>query len=321
MRILKWILIALTGLIAAALILGYTPDTDAVAMRAKYGGGASQFITLSPGLTIHVRDQGVRSGRTLVLIHGSNASLHTWQPWVDRLQNDYRIISLDLPGHGLTGANPSGHYDSASYVDVVDHVLQRLGVTHAVIAGNSMGGGVSWNYALRHPEKVDGLVLIDAAGAPSATSRHMPIGFRLARIPVLRNLAGIITPRSLFAASLKTSVYNPAFATPAMVDRYWELNRYPGNRAATMARFAQMPQNRPASAQRLAAIKVPVLILWGQEDNLIPVAAAHWFHTALPTSRLIIYPKVGHIPMEEISDQSAADLKRWLADLSRSAVP
>lgn len=319
MRIVKWALIIVAALAVLGVTIGYTPDTDASAMRAKYSGGASRFLTLSPGLTVHVRDQGLRTGRALVLIHGSNASLHTWEPWVERLQGQYRLITLDLPGHGLTGANPNGRYDTASYVDVVDQVMQRLGVPHAVVIGNSMGGAVSWNYALSHPEKVDALVLVDAAGAPSAKSRNMPIGFRIARMPVLRNLAEIITPRSMFEASLKTSVYDPAFATPQMVDRYWELNRYPGNRAATMARFAQMSQNRAATPARLAAIKVPVLIMWGQEDNLIPVAAARWFHKALPTSRLIVYPKVGHIPMEEIPDQSVGDVTRWLASLP--AVP
>ena len=199
--------------------------------------------------------------------------------------------------------------------------MQQLGVPHAILAGNSMGGGVSWNYALSHPEKVDALVLVDAAGAPSAKPRNMPIGFRIARMPGVSALAEVITPRSMFEASLKTSVYDPGFATPQMVDRYWELNRYPGNRAATLARFAQMGQNRAATPARLAAIKVPVLIMWGQEDNLIPVAAAQWFHKALPTSQLIIYPKVGHIPMEEIPDQSAEDVKRWLADLPLAATP
>ncbi len=149
----------------------------------------------------------------------------------------------------------------------------------------------------------------------------MPIGFRIAHMPGVRALAEVITPRSMFEASLKTSVYDPGFATPQRVDRYWELNRYPGNRAATLARFAQMGQNRAATPARLAAIKVPVLVMWGQEDNLIPVAAAHWFHKALPTSQLIIYPKVGHIPMEEIPDQSAEDVKRWLADLPLAATP
>ena len=321
MRILKWALIILAALVSGAVALGYTPDTDATAMRAKYGSAASRFLTLSPGLTVHVRDQGVRNGRALVLIHGSNASLHTWEPWVTRLQSEYRIITLDLPGHGLTGANPNGRYDMESYVDVVDQVMQQLGVPHAILAGNSMGGGVSWNYALSHPEKVDALVLVDAAGAPSAKPRNMPIGFRIARMPGVSALAEVITPRSMFEASLKTSVYDPGFATPQMVDRYWELNRYPGNRAATLARFAQMAQARAATPARLAAIKVPVLIMWGQEDNLIPVAAAQWFHKALPTSQLIIYPKVGHIPMEEIPDQSAEDVKRWLADLPLAATP
>jgi pimeloyl-ACP methyl ester carboxylesterase len=312
MRILKWLFGGLAMLLAAALIIGYTPDTDPAAMRAKYGSGSAQFITLAPGLTVHVRDQGVRDGQALVLIHGSNASLHTWEPWVARLQDRYRIVTLDLPGHGLTGKDPRGIYDSRAYAEIVDQVMQRLGVAHAVVGGNSMGGGVAWHYALAHPEKLDGLVLIDAAGAPSQKPRKMPIGFRLARMPIISELARVITPRRMFEASLKTSVYNPSFATPQMVDRYWELNRYPGNREATMARFAQAANNKPASAVQLAAVKAPVLILWGEEDNLIPVASARWFHQALPGSRLIIYPKVGHIPMEEVADQSAADLKTWL---------
>lgn len=316
MRILKWLLAGIGLILIGGLLLGYTPDTDPAAMRAKYGGGASRFLTLEPGLTVHIRDQGPRNADAIVLIHGSNASLHTWEPWVTQLQQDHRIVTLDLPGHGLTGARPDARYDYQAYVALVDRVLQSLGVTQAVIGGNSMGGGVAWNYALAHPEKLKGLVLIDAAGAPSQKARHMPIGFRLARTPGINQLAKIITPRGMFEASLKTSVYDSAFATPAMVDRYWELNRYPGNRAATMARFAQAATNQPASAAQLAAIKVPVLILWGEEDNLIPVASARWFHKALPGSRLIIYPKVGHIPMEEIAEKSAADLKTWLRDIA-----
>lgn len=315
MRIVKWLLGGLALLIAAGLGLGYTPDTDPATMRAKYGISPSQFMALAPGLTVHVRDQGPRDAKTLVLIHGSNASLHTWEPWVARLQNDYRIISLDLPGHGLTGPNPSGAYTYQAYVGIVDQVMQRLGVTRAFIAGNSMGGGVAWHYALRHPDKLAGLVLVDAAGAPSQQARNMPIGFRLARTPIVKDAAQIITPRAMFEASLKTSVFDPGFVTPQMVDRYWELNRYPGNREATMARFAQAANNAPASAERLAAIKAPVLILWGEEDNLIPVASGRWFHRALPGSRLIIYPKIGHIPMEEVADRSAADLKNWIEAL------
>lgn len=312
MRILKRVAIILALLLLAGLAMGYTPDTDPIAMRAKYASGASQFITLRPGLTVHVRDQGPRNGPALVLLHGSNAALQSWEPWVARLQDRYRIISLDLPGHGLTGPSPLGRYDANAYAEIVDDVMQKLGVSHAIVGGNSMGGGVAWTYALTHPSKVDGLVLIDAAGAPNQASRQMPIGFRLARMPIARDLARVITPRRLFAASLKTSVYDPAFVTDPMVDRYWELNRYPGNRRATMQRFAQAATTHPADAAQLARLKMPVLILWGTEDNLIPVAAAQWFHKALPGSTLFLYPRTGHLPMEERPDRSAADLRRWL---------
>ncbi len=314
-RFFKWFGFILAVLLVGGFALGYTPDTDAAAMRAKYGGGASQFIDLGNGITAHVRDQGKRDGRALVLIHGSNASLHTWEPWVKRLGGTYRIISLDLPGHGLTGANPKGDYDYPAFVDVVDRVMGKLGVTHAVIAGNSMGGGVTWMYALAHPEKVDGLVLVDAAGAPEWQAKKIPIGFRLARMPIINNLMLYITPRSVFDSSLHGSVSVQSIVTPEAVDRYWELNRYPGNRAGTLARFALAHNNHPATKAQLAKIAAPTLILWGQEDSLIPVASAKWFAEAIPGANAIIYPHVGHLPMEETPDRSAADVNAWLSQL------
>ena len=316
-RFFKWLGIIIMVLLIGGFAIGYTPDTDPAAMKAKYGSPASQFITLSPGLAVHVRDEGKRDGPALVLIHGSNSSLQTWEPWVKRLGTNYRIISLDLPGHGLTGSYPTGVYDYPAFVNVVDGVMNKLGVAHAVVGGNSMGGGVTWMFALAHPEKTDGLILVDAAGVPDWQARKAPIGFRIARMPVLKDIAKIITPRSMFASSLKTSVYDPAFATDTMVDRYWELNRYPGNRDASLRRFALPHNNHPATKEKLAAIKAPVLILWGEEDNLIPVRSGKWFAEALPQARLIIYPKVGHIPMEEVADQSAADVAAFMAGITK----
>ncbi len=316
-RILKWLLIVIGVIVVGGLAIGYTPDTDAGAMKAKYASAASQFLDLGNGITAHVRDEGRRDGPAVVLIHGSNASLHTWEPWVARLGKDWRIITLDLPGHGLTGGYPGNVYDYPVFVDVVDRVMQKLGVPHAVIGGNSMGGGVSWMFALAHPEKTDGVMLIDAAGAPAWESRKTPIGFKIARIPVARDLARVITPRSMFESSLKTSVYDADLATPAVVDRYWELNRYPGNRAASIERFARAHNHKPASKQALAAIKAPVLIMWGEEDNLIPVSSARWFAEALPKAKLVIYPRVGHIPMEELPDQSAADARAFLESVAQ----
>jgi pimeloyl-ACP methyl ester carboxylesterase len=314
MRTVKWVLIGLLLVIIGIGVWGYAPDTDPAAMRAKYATATSRFITLQPGLTIHVRDEGKRDGVPLVLIHGSNASLHTWEPWVARLGKERRIVSLDLPGHGLTGRHPGGVYDYPVFVDVVAGVMDRLGIQRAVIAGNSMGGGTAWMFALAHPDRTAALVLVDAAGAPEWQSRKAPIGFRLARMRGVRSLMKWIAPRSMFESSLETTLFDPAQVTPSMVDRYWDLNRYPGNREATMRRFALGHNNHPATSAQLAAIKAPTLILWGQEDNLIPVASARWFQQAMPGSRLISYPRVGHVPMEEVADQSAADVAAFLTE-------
>lgn len=311
-RIFKWLFGILAILLIGGFAIGYTPDTDPAEMKAKYANANSQFITLQPGLTVHVRDEGRRDGLVLLLIHGSNASLHTWEPWVQRLGGTYRIVSLDLPGHGLTGTHPSGDYDYPIFVDVVDKVMVKLGINRAIIGGNSMGGGVTWMYALAHPEKVQAMILVDAGGAPRWEARKVPIGFKIARTPVLRDVMKVITPRSVIESSLQTTVSVKSVLTDAAVDRYWELLRYPGNREATLKRFSYTHNNHPATREKLAALKIPTLILWGEEDNLIPLRSANWFAEAIPGSKLIVYPKVGHIPMEEVPDQSAADVVAFL---------
>ncbi len=311
-RTLKWIggllLVALIGLFA----WGYAPDTDPAAMKAKYASPASQFVDVGGGLTMHVRDEGKRDGPVLVLLHGSNASLHTWEPWVARLKDKHRIISLDQIGHGLTGSNPTGQYDSAAFVGTLNALMDELGIQRFALAGNSMGGYVAWEYALAHGDKLTHLVLVDAAGAPEDPNKKLPIGFRIARTPGINQLALVITPRSLFERSMQQSVSNQAIVTPAAIDRYWELNRYPGNREATGLRFAGYAK-RDRNTGRLGEIRVPTLILWGAEDKLIPVSSVDWFMARIPGAVRIVYPGIGHIPMEEAPDRTAADLDAFLS--------
>ena len=135
-------------------------------------------------------------------------------------------------------------------------------------------------------------------------------------MPILRDVAKIITPRSMVESSLQTSVSVKAVVTEAAVDRYWELLRYPSNREATIKRFSYTHNNHPATKEKLSALKIPTLIMWGEEDNLIPVRSAKWFADVIPESRLIIYPRVGHVPMEEVADQSAADVAAFLKGLA-----
>ena len=316
-RFFKWLAVFVVVALVGALAVFWESDRDAAAMKAKYGSPASQFVDIGDGLIVHARDEGKRDGRVIVLIHGSNASLHTWEPWVARLGGSYRIISMDMQGHGLTGPHPKRDYHYSAFVDVVDKVTSKLGVAKFTIGGNSMGGGIAWHYAVAHPDRVEGLILVDAAGAPQWQAKKVPIGFRVARMPVIKELARVITPRSLFESSLKASVSNQAIVTPQAVDRYWDLNLYPGNRQATMDRFALVHNVEPADKASLSAIKVPTLIMWGDEDTLIPVANAKWFADAIPGSKTVIYPRIGHIPMEETADQSAADAGSFMAALPK----
>lgn len=307
-------LVVVVALLAGLWAAFKVDDIPVADLRAKYGSPASRYVTLAPGTEIHVRDEGPRDGFPIVLLHGSNASLHTWEPWVERLKSRYRVISFDFPAHGLSGPVPSRDYSAEAYVAITQRVVDHLGLTRFAIAGNSMGGGIAWRYAASNPTKVAALVLVDASGEPEPPGSDLPLGFRLARLPVLRDIAATVTPRSLIDSSLHQSVSVQSIVTPAMVDRYWELLRYPGNREATLDRFAG-PRS-PARIEALKTITAPTLILWGREDRLIPVTSAEWFSKQLPNARVSILDNIGHIPMEEAPDRALAPVLRLLEQVA-----
>ncbi len=316
---LKWfgrIAALVVLLIAAGIALGYRADTNADAMIKKYASRESERVELEPGLFVHVRDEGKADGPAMILIHGSNSSLHTWEGWVKALGDRYRIITLDLPGHGLTGADPQGDVSNAHYVRLIGALMDQRKLDRAIIGGNSMGGAVAWQFAIAQPQRVQALLLLNAGGAAIKRDQAPPLAFRLMAQPGVRDLARVITPRFIIENGVKGSYANPAKVTPKLVDRYWELLRFPGNREATVARFAAYGRAKPTDPAALAAIKAPTLIMWGKEDQVLPVAGADWFAQAIPGSHKMIYDKVGHLPMEEIPEKSAADAAAWLATVS-----
>ena len=309
---MRWIgraLLVLALLLGGAIVLAWTPDRDPAALEKRYARSPRDFLALPNRQRVHVRDEGPRGAPVIVLLHGSNSSLHTWDPWTQRLKRRFRIIRYDQPGHGLTGPHPRRAYDAAAFVDTLDQVTRALGIDRFVLAGNSMGGWVAWNYALAHPERLRGLALLDASGAPANGPTRLPIGFRLARSP-LAPYIGKLTPRPLVARSVEQSMFVKHVVTPAMIDRYHDLLLYPGNRTATLDR-ATAPRP-PATPAQMASIRVPTLLLWGAEDTLVPPAGARWFATHIPGSRLAVLPNVGHIPMEEAPDDSVRVLLDWM---------
>ena len=163
-RLGKWVL-GLAIVLVGAFLLLRTPDTDPAAMKAKYGGAPSQFVDLGGGLTVHLRDEGPRDGPVLMLLHGSNADLHTWDAWTKALSNQFRVIRFDQIGHGLTGPNPAGTHSLDAMVATTERVRAKLGIERMALAGNSMGGAIAAKYAMIHPDHLSALVLVDAGGA------------------------------------------------------------------------------------------------------------------------------------------------------------
>ena len=319
-KIFKWLGSLLLLAVAALFLWGYAADIPLPELKAKYANAESEFVDLGDGLTVHLRDEGAVDAPAIILLHGSNASLHTWDEWVNRMKGEYRIIRFDQPGHGLTGPHPKGDYSVAAFANVIDRVAANRGLAKFTLGGNSMGGGIAYEYAKTYPDKLAGLILVDAGGAPYAKPTALPIGFRIMQWPVVNQLATVITPRSIIDKSLRSSVSKAGYIDDAEVDLYWELLRRPGNREATVKRFGERSV-RPQEASEPAPLATRALILWGEQDRLIPVSNAAWFAKRFPDSRTHIYRGIGHIPMQEIPDESARDVMAWMEEQQAPATP
>jgi pimeloyl-ACP methyl ester carboxylesterase len=310
MRGLLTALAVVVALVVAGWLSLQRGDIPYASLEARYANPASRFMDLPGGLRVHYRDEGRRDGPVLVLVHGYAASLQAWESWVRILSPDYRVITLDLPGHGLTRVPPGVVTGRDTYGAVVDEVTRRLKVEHFTLAGNSMGGGVAWRYAIDHPERLDGLVLVDAAGWP-ATGRNGVMIFNILRHPLGRALLRNIDTKPLLRQGLNAAYLDRALVTPALVDRYSDLARAPGHREILLD--LQTGTHDPATPELMSRIRIPTLVMAGQEDRVIPASNAARFAAAIPSATLILYPKVGHVPMEQIPERSAHDLKVWLA--------
>lgn len=311
MRIFLGIALLFLVLILAAWLKLRGPDIPFEALETKYAGTHSQFVDLPGGYHVHYRDEGDSALPLLVLLHGFGDSSTSWEGWVRELKSQFHIISVDFPGHGLTRAAQSSQLSAEALSDFVDTFATALELPTFAVAGNSMGGGAAWQLAVRHPQRVHALILLDAAGFPNdKPPGEVPLAFKILRYPIGRALLSKIDNRPLIEEGLKTDVYDKSLITPFLVDRWAEFQRAPGHRPILMR--INLDWATTPTATLLSAIKVPTLILWGENDPLIEPNAAKKFAAAIRASELIMYPHVGHLPQLEIPQRSAADAAAFL---------
>ncbi|MBK6696764.1 MAG: alpha/beta hydrolase [Myxococcales bacterium] len=305
--------VALTLLVTAFTLAYWEPDRSVVQLTARWAAPPSTFIDVA-GLPVHLRDQGPTGGaidaEPIVLLHGTSASLHTWDGWAPSLARTRRVIRMDLPGFGLTGPTPTHDYSLDGYTRFVIAVLDALSVRRCVLAGNSLGGAVAISVARQAPARVSKLVLVDSGGyAPRATS--MPIGFRIAQTPGLNKLMLFTLPRSVVASSLRDVYGDPSRVTPELIDRYFELTLRAGNRAAVTERLRT--RDFGALEAEIPKLTQPTLILWGGRDRLILPENAARFQREIRGSELVVFDDLGHVPHEESPERSVAPVAAFVS--------
>ncbi len=262
-NIIKYLFLTILTIIIGFCALNYYSDLSLDEMKAKYTNSESEFLELD-GMQVHYRDEGNPADSIpLVLIHGTGSNLHTWDVWTDQMKAQHRIIRLDLPAYGLTGPNKNHYYSSKYYVSFLHDFLQKLNVKNCFMAGNSLGGKITWDYALQYPNEIKKMILIDAAGYPSKKLGGALV-FKIAQIPYLKHIFTKVTPKFIIEKSMLDVYGDDSKVTQQLIDQYHDMSRRAGNRAA----FVSLTKiTFDENYKRISEIKVPTLLQWGELDN------------------------------------------------------
>jgi pimeloyl-ACP methyl ester carboxylesterase len=283
------ILLSVTFLLGLA---SYSPDIPVSELKIKYTNQFSKFVQID-GMDVHYRDEGI--GQVIVLLHGTGASLHTWNKWTKELKKKYRVISLDLPAYGLTGPNPEKKYLISDYSNFLNSFVELLQIDDFILSGNSLGGAIAWFYASEHQDKIKLLCLLNPSGFINKDIGS-PFVIKLARTPIINKLLRYVTPRFFIKNTLKEVYYDKTKLTNKKIDTYRDMLLRENNRESFIDRSLLKPQDY---TDRLKLISTPTQIIWGNEDAWIPVSNAILFEKELPNTVINIMQKTGHIPMEE----------------------
>ena len=279
--------------------------------QSSGGPGAApphRALTIAAG---SLRLRGVRagSGRVVVLLHGYGESLMSWRGVFDRLALEHDVLALDLPGFGLSD-KPAGGYATDSIAATVVRALEAQRIGRAVIVGHSMGGAVALAVAVRAPERVSALALVDPAVSASAWDLAPPSDSATGTGWMRRALASYEVLRPRF-----TAPHDPLWLAEEPGALAYSPAGDPAYRVALEAVLREFDFDylNPARAQRLT---LPILLIWGQYDQVIPLGVGQAMARALPTARLAVVPRSLHRPQVERPDQVGALLDEFLRSLA-----
>ena len=295
------IVLAINLLLVLIIVVVFShKDIPLNELKIKYTNSDSSFINIE-GTNVHYRDEGSSSDSIpIILIHGTGSSLHAYDIWSDNLKKSNRVIRMDLPAFGLTGPFLKRDYTISNYTTFLKEFLDSLNIKQCILVGNSLGGEIAWRLAIQEPVMSRKLILLDPSGYP-VISKSVPIAFKLAKIPVLNKFLTYITPRFLVRASIENVYFDKSKVSDSLVNRYFDLTLRKGNRKAIVDRLkvSTTLTNGTKTHDNIKNIKQPTLIIWGSDDQLIPVENGYKFKNDITNSKLIVMQQTGHVPMEE----------------------
>ncbi|HLI24384.1 MAG TPA: alpha/beta fold hydrolase [Acidimicrobiales bacterium] len=265
-------------------------------------------------------EAGPRHGPAVVAIHGLGATNASLLPTIWDLAADYRVIAPDLPGHGASSA-PRAPYNAAFFSRWLNDLLDELGVDRAVVMGNSLGGRISLEYGLDHPERVAGLVLLAPAVAFRKLRQLVPL------VRLLRpELAALPLPMSegLALAGLRSIFSRPSRISgqsfEAAAGEFVRVFRDPRHRMAFFAALRSIYLDDAFGERgfwkRLPDLEPPALFVWGRRDRLVPVGFARHVTAAVPAARTVILDDCGHVPQYEMPQHTNALIRDFFAELA-----
>ena len=267
----------------------------------------SRFADID-GVRVHYQEKG--TGSPLVLIHGFTSSTYSWKDVFEPLSKNFRVIAVDLKGFGFSG-KPDGDYSRRAQAVLVTRLLDYLKIDKAWLCGNSMGGEIALTVALVNPQRVAGLILIDSAGVEVSGSGSLAPSYLL--IPVVgRVLTALsLTSDKLVRQGLEKSFYDRTKVTSDRVANYYRPLQTRGGQLAALR--ARIQADQFPIEQDLNKVNAPALIIWGAEDQLIPLAAGHKMSLLIKDSTLVIFESCGHVPQEEMPARVADEMTRFIA--------